>query len=66
MELKWKIMREKNEVNRTSLKTQEYSIKPSEMASLTNSRWQTRKERLNQTTNNEDMDETDIRYVVYE
>ena len=36
------------------------------MASLSNSRWQNRKERPNQSTNNKDMAERPIRYVVRE
>ncbi len=45
------------------LKTREYAIKPSEMASLLNSSWQNRKESPNRSTNNEDITETPKRPV---
>ena len=38
-------------------------MKPSEVASLLNSRWQIRKERPNRSTNNGDMAKTDKRPV---
>ena len=41
----------------------EFDIKPSEMAFLSNSRWQNRKERPNRSTNNGDMDEKAKRLV---
>ncbi len=39
---------------------------PSEMAFLTNSRWQNRKERTNRSANNRDIAETGKCYVVFE
>ena len=41
-------------------------MKPSEMASSSNSKWQNRKERTNRSTNNGDMTEIAIRYFVCE
>ena len=41
----------------SSLKSREFDMKPSEMAFLSNSKCQNRKERTNQTTNNGGMDE---------
>ncbi len=41
-------------------------MQPSEMASLSNSSWQTRKERQNQSTNNGYMAAIAKRYVVFE
>ena len=38
-------------------------MKPTEMASLSRTKWQDRKERQNQTTNNGDMAKTDKRPV---
>ena len=48
------------------LKTQECAMKASEMASLSNFRWQNCKERLNRSTNNGDVADTAKRYVVCE
>ena len=45
------------------LKKREYAMKPSEMASLSNSRWQNCKERQNLTTNKRDIAETAKRTV---
>ena len=41
-------------------------MKPPEMAFLSNSRWQNRKEHSNRSTNNGDLAETAKRYVVCE